>query len=590
MQSKSVYKFIIRKLIFVGFLGLFFFIGLIVYHQVSLWINAPYWTTSDYIQKSKMDESLLLKVGRMRGYHTRKIIFTNFPEKKEPGTIRIGTFGDSYTFGSEVSDGGEYPSFLQRLFIEQFPNKKIEVLNFGMSRHGFQQSFMLYEHYAAKYNIDYVLLGPGGFYPDRDLTFARTWSFKKKRAVKARYILSPDHTSVELINIKGRTFYEKYKNYYSLLPSWMQMKYDRTPYKSLDDYFPSLFGRSSLFYYIDLSIPEEAAKINKILLKQMLSRHPRRVLFLTSEYIDTFHQYSFYDFYKDVTHINPNHLGKLLFARPLYDRYGGHHSSLGNEIWSLLYFYALIGREHFSLDLVNCDKTHTPSFLRIYKDRRFSLKHVEKIFLFTRGFKIGELVMNQHKTGLELQFPKNTQSFIGFFYSEDFFSNVAFIPVPFQLTSEDVISITLKDLEVKKTLGKVKPLDENHTFFTFQMDNLHAGPGDVKSRYETVFSNLPNKKSFFIYINDFLLGKLIPVLNNGEKGFRLVPLHLRMDQTLVFIGPDQKFHHKDLPVKLPLFLRYETKNGNSFLSSVPLWKCQKEKTHIKLHLPHLDFL
>src|SRR5262245_29733007 len=51
-----------------------------------------------------------------------------------PGTIRIGAFGDSYTFGDEVDAPQALPAQLQDLLIKDgFTN--VEVINFGNSGH-----------------------------------------------------------------------------------------------------------------------------------------------------------------------------------------------------------------------------------------------------------------------------------------------------------------------------------------------------------------------------------------------------------------------------------------------------------------------
>ena len=429
-------NFIVGGSVSASLLCLFFFAGLSLYHRIKL-KNPPYWTTKDYFEKAMTlhNKSFVLKIGRIARPNEKKLLFLNFPQKKSPGAIRVGTFGDSYTYGDEVSDGHDYPSFLQKIFAEKFPKKKIEVLNFSLSGYSFQQSFMLYEEYAEKYGIDYILLGPGGFYPDRGSDFCKNWG-SERSPVKSRYILGPDQNSLKLIHINGRTPLEKYKNYYALVPSWKQMKYDRTPFQSLDDYFPFLKDLSSPFYHVDLSVPEESSQINKILLRKILLKHAGKVLFLTNRYIDTFEAkengYEFYNLYKEVSQINPNHLGNLLFAKPLYERYCCHHSSLGNEIWSLMYFHALTGVENFFIDLINCNQVSSSKRKTAYIKQKFFLKDIKNIFLFSKGFKIGEFVMNNFSAtdtrGRGVKILKKTKSFIGFFNVKDFFTHIPFYP------------------------------------------------------------------------------------------------------------------------------------------------------------------
>src|SRR5262245_37344948 len=52
-----------------------------------------------------------------------------------PGQRRIGAFGDSFTFGTEVPDALSYPSRLQRLLRDS--RDTTEVVNFGTGWYGF---------------------------------------------------------------------------------------------------------------------------------------------------------------------------------------------------------------------------------------------------------------------------------------------------------------------------------------------------------------------------------------------------------------------------------------------------------------------
>ena len=76
-------------------------------------------------------EDFLLKIGYgLRFPESRIQYFLNFPLSKKEGSLRIGAFGDSHTFGTEVDKTASYPHYLQQLFDKEFPNKNIEVLKF----------------------------------------------------------------------------------------------------------------------------------------------------------------------------------------------------------------------------------------------------------------------------------------------------------------------------------------------------------------------------------------------------------------------------------------------------------------------------
>ena len=183
-------------------------------------------------------EDFLLKVGNdLRLPDDRFQHFLNFPSLKRKGSVRIGTFGDSHTFGDEVDKAASYPYQLQQLLNKEFPNKTIEVLNFGISGMGFQEQFLLWEKYAQQYSLDYILLGPRGFYSDRDVTFRIIWDFRYFNYPRERFILYKGN-DLKRVHIKGDSLKERYKNYYKLIPTWVALRYDQKPFKIWEKVFP----------------------------------------------------------------------------------------------------------------------------------------------------------------------------------------------------------------------------------------------------------------------------------------------------------------------------------------------------------------
>lgn len=86
-----------------------------------------------------------------------------FDYKKEPGTYRIGIFGDSFTFGEGVQNNETFPKLLEDLLQadEQLSRsgKKIEVLNFGIGKTGTSHQYALYRKEGKKYDLDLVIIG-----------------------------------------------------------------------------------------------------------------------------------------------------------------------------------------------------------------------------------------------------------------------------------------------------------------------------------------------------------------------------------------------------------------------------------------------
>ena len=260
--------------------------------------------------------------------------FLNFSPVKHPDTIRIGTFGDSHTFGDEVEKTETYPYQLQELLSKKFPDKSIEILNFGMGGVGFQEQFFLWEKYAKNHKLDYILLGPRGFDPNRDTSFAKNWSLDIPRFPIMRFILSGNN-KLKLIHIKGNTLEERYKNYYRLIPSWIALRYDKKPFQIWERLFP-IFKNHIVnpFYYIKIPMHKESSKINKLLLKKMNNSHQKKILFFTD-----YHE--IFDMYQQEG--SPYNLNFIPFVNNQFYRVFSHKSSLGNEIIANTYFHSLIG-------------------------------------------------------------------------------------------------------------------------------------------------------------------------------------------------------------------------------------------------------
>ena len=124
------------------------------------------------------------------------------------------------------------------------------MLNFGVSGSGFQEQFFLWEKYSQHYGLDYILIGPRWFHPDRSATFRKNWFFQNRKSLHYphdRLILSSDNT-LKQVHIKGKTLKKRYKNYYSLIPSWTALRYDIRPF-FISEHFLNLEKYKNPFYY-----------------------------------------------------------------------------------------------------------------------------------------------------------------------------------------------------------------------------------------------------------------------------------------------------------------------------------------------------
>ena len=495
---------------------------------------------------------MLTTGGRLVPPEDRIQHFLNFPPLKDENTIRIGSFGDSHTYGDEVDKTESYPYQLQELFNKNFPNKKIEVLNFGKGGAGFQEQFFLWEKYSNKYKLDYILLGPRGFYSDRDITFSRNWGFTNFGYPKTRFILL-NNNNLKRIHIKGDSLQKRYKNYYKLIPSWTALRYDINPFQIWEKFFP--FLRHKLynhFYYYkkNSSNKDESVKINEILLKKIKKLYDKRILFFT----DKRWVFNAYQSIEKLYNLNLIYLKTNRFYRVFR-----HKSSLGNEIIAKIYFNALIGKKTFSLKTLNCHfneinstpkdkairsknfKYNNEDFIKEKLDR--DLFAVQSIQITNKNTPIATLRYNasnhHYIEGSYSNYKiKETKSFIAFFNKFNFLES-PFIPVSIPLKRGMKIYIQTAN-KTKIALGEIQPLDTYKKFFVFYSKHIYSYSVTDGNRYKSYFLSeiIPSflkekikKGSIKLFVENYKLGKLefydlyrltfIPV-NGYEKSF-LIP-------------------------------------------------------------------
>lgn len=101
-------------------------------HPESIYTHRPS-TTTEVLYPSEADEGKSAIPVRINSQGFRGPDY-DLPKPKE--TIRILCIGDSYTFGQGSIEADTYPAQLERLLIEALPNRRIEVINGGISGQG----------------------------------------------------------------------------------------------------------------------------------------------------------------------------------------------------------------------------------------------------------------------------------------------------------------------------------------------------------------------------------------------------------------------------------------------------------------------
>lgn len=281
---------------------------------------------TDFQKFKGIKPDVMMHLGRLN--QNRSLSFLAFKKSKPRGTIRIGCFGDSYTYGTEVFDGHDYPSYLQKLFKDN-GFQDVEVINFGNGWYGFHQTFMMWNFIGRFYDLDYVLLGPKSFQPHRDSRFNHAPD-DAPYFIHSRYILAGD--GVQLVSVPGENYREKFERYFKFIPELSIWRYDRnTP-----PFLKAVIGRNkdveNPFYYTRLSMTDEALETYHRLMNMMVEDDSSQFVLLhvdqavvgvgkrikrSNVYAEGIELPSDFPFVAQVSHMSP--FGNYFVARRFFD-------------------------------------------------------------------------------------------------------------------------------------------------------------------------------------------------------------------------------------------------------------------------------
>lgn len=124
-----------------------------------------------------------------------------FATPKPAGVYRIAFFGDSFTFGEDVSDDETFAHHVERLLAADLPEGRLEVLNFGIHGYGHDQMLLYLRETLPLYQPDVVVLGYVSDDSLRNLTRFRDFAKPRFRLNGGRLVLEgvPVPTPEQLI-------------------------------------------------------------------------------------------------------------------------------------------------------------------------------------------------------------------------------------------------------------------------------------------------------------------------------------------------------------------------------------------------------
>jgi hypothetical protein len=217
------------------------------------------------------DAAMVARLGRLDG--PRPGSFQVVPLEKRPGVVRIGCFGDSFTYGLEVADGLDFPAQLEQQ-LRAHGASQVEVVNFGTSGFGFHQMQMTMELVAPRFAVDVAVSAPLlDFWWLRDGTFAQWPPPSETLSIHGRYVLAGD--DVRLVDPVGISEAEQYRTYVRLVPPLRYLRYDRRAPAFLQAWLPAGRELPNPFFY---GADDEVMETYRRLLRRQLAGPPSIVL------------------------------------------------------------------------------------------------------------------------------------------------------------------------------------------------------------------------------------------------------------------------------------------------------------------------
>jgi hypothetical protein len=194
-------------------------------------------------------------------------------ETKGPGVIRIGVFGCSFARGAETTFGGDFPTLLEDQ-LRTATSQDVEVVNFGVGGYGLQQSYLMWQELAERYDLDATVFHVFSFHRERDTTFVQLND--SYGPLHARYALDK-RGNLMLIPVLGNDRRHALETYFRLIPPWRYIRYDSKPPAVLRSLVPR--GRAltvNPFYYT--REPGELDRIYQQMFSEIASRSSQLII------------------------------------------------------------------------------------------------------------------------------------------------------------------------------------------------------------------------------------------------------------------------------------------------------------------------
>lgn len=423
------------------------------------------------------------------GWHStdRNNSYIHFSKEKPRDVLRIACIGDSFTYGSEMKSGSDFPMQLQKIF-NQSSNKKVEVINFGVGGYGAHQTYMVWDKIAKHYSPDVVVLGPLTESKLRDSSFNQVftdaWDYNELDEynryllgnIGGRYILNGDE--LKLISPIGKTLDSAMKKYLRFFPPWRYIRYDRrAPYfltAPLLLFAPDKRLKNPFYYHADLEL--ETEEIERRIVNKISDETPLLIHLIKAYDSEAFESVS-------KSNIIPVYVG--LYGEKFYQAFWDHFSYSRNKLLASRLFDLVQNKDStlpyhqiFETPILFDDSKVEKKSLNKFSDILFKIEGYELCRFYDSSFSFEDYCVGQLCESKVDQF-SNVKSIFGIKSFSKSFLDTIFIPLPFELKEgmEIKLEVSGADNSFEKVIRRL----------TFQEELLNISLINVRSAWIAPF-------------------------------------------------------------------------------------------------------
>jgi hypothetical protein len=518
----------------------------------------------------------------------KKSTFNNFSKEKDEGVIRIGAFGDSHTEGQEVNFESDFPSILQELFL-QSGYDNVEVLNFGSMGWGNFSSFRLWELEGREYNLDFILFGPSGFYPERDLTF--NWINSYPADIHGRYILEKDNIKY-IKPIGGLDVNERFKTYYSFVPKLRYLLYDINPPVIVRSLLEENKTIENPFYYYQGRLEEEHSKIYGHLFENM-SKETKQIINI----VEMNHDIDFLG--PDFSKIDNFYFREgFRLKNDIFKARNGHAGPLHNNKLAYEYFNVLTGKNEQSFEIIKTFNDNSSNNTEVLNQESFDFSNIDNLTIDFNENIIGVLVDNFHSFDVlvddysvlepnEFYNKNQIKSFIFLKTKDKKIEESLFLPLDFKISPDMEFVIKNVDGNVEENFGKMKMIGSNIGFIESDLFSFNLARVFDEKRIRSGFLSLDidkNLNNYSFYLRDKIIYNIKRESSNEQKN----ALHPNKFNHFIFrskIAYPQ--YVDDYEESGELYLSF--RKGDQVLEKINIGKWQKEEINFPINQSKIKY-